>query len=58
MRRVAAQCWTAKQCFAERKQNPEKGGFEPPVVSQLRRFSKPMQSTTLPPFLAYFKNFS
>ena len=28
----------------------EKGGFEPPVVSQLRRFSKPMHSTTLPPF--------
>ena len=30
---------------------PERGGFEPPVVSQLRRFSKPMHSTALPPFL-------
>ena len=28
----------------------EGGGFEPPVVSQLRRFSKPVHSTALPPF--------
>ena len=28
----------------------EKEGFEPSVVLQLRRFSKPMHSTTLPPF--------
>jgi hypothetical protein len=32
----------------------ERGGFEPPVVFQLRRFSKPVHSTALPPFLFSF----
>ena len=40
--------------FFSRSFFSEKGGFEPPVVFQLRRFSKPMHSTTLPPFLFYF----
>lgn len=29
----------------------EREGVEPSVTVKLRRFSKPMQSTTLPPFL-------
>ncbi len=32
----------------------EREGVEPSVTVKLRRFSKPMQSTTLPPFLYHF----
>lgn len=50
-----------KTIFRKEKQNSkkivndsEREGFEPSVAVKLRRFSKPKQSTALPPFHYYF----